>query len=69
MNTNRNCRDCGWFETFKPRADEPSNMGCTQPDWAGYIINPEKPDCGGYHYFKKTTIAAVKGDNESIQNI
>jgi len=41
------CPTCLWFEHFEKRPDEPSNMGCTQIDWAGYIRDPESPPCGG----------------------
>lgn len=46
----KNCIDCTWFETFNPRDDEPSNMGCTHADWAGYILNPESPMCDGWGF-------------------
>ena len=43
----KTCSSCLWFETFKPRPDEKYNMGCTQPNWAGYVADPTKSDCSG----------------------
>jgi hypothetical protein len=42
------CRNCAWFTTIvNRRHDEPSDFGCRQSNWAGYVIHPDKSECGG----------------------
>jgi len=48
-----NCSQCIYFETFDPRTDEPSTMGCTLSPWAGYISDIYCPPCGGIGFVKK----------------
>jgi hypothetical protein len=53
MPNERNCNSCIWIETFKMRAFDPSGMGCKQPNWSGYILNPSEPPCGGIAWSAK----------------
>ena len=43
----RTCGLCSRLETFEPRSDEPSNMGCRAPGWEGYVTDTNDPPCGG----------------------
>jgi hypothetical protein len=40
------CRNCTWFVVHtNPRPDEPSEYGCRQSSWAGYVMDPDKSEC------------------------
>jgi hypothetical protein len=47
---NKTCENCIWFKIFEKRPDEPSNMGCTQKNWAGYLTDTAFLPCGGIHH-------------------
>lgn len=46
----KTCANCIWFTEFIKRDDEPSNMGCTHPEWAGYI-SKDFMGCGGIAFY------------------
>jgi hypothetical protein len=46
----KNCTNCIWFTEFIKRKDEPCNMGCSHPEWAGYT-SKEFMACGGIAFY------------------
>jgi len=62
------CRNCMWFTTIvNRRHDEPSDFGCRQSHWAGYIIHPDKSECGGVAFIpaKVTSEHLTERENRS----
>ena len=53
MANKQSCRDCVWFVVHEDvRPDEPSEYGCKNSDWGGYV-HPDSPACGGIGYSKR----------------
>lgn len=44
------CLDCYFLETFAPHPEEPSDMGCREKEFAGYITDPTNPPCCGQRF-------------------
>jgi hypothetical protein len=57
----RICRDCAWFVVlYDPRPDEPSEYACRQPNWAGYVMDPDKSECSGVAFVRARAALEVK---------
>ena len=57
----RTCGLCSRLETFEPRSDEPSNMGCRAPGWEGYVTDTNDPPCGGIAFLPGEDHATIPG--------
>jgi hypothetical protein len=54
------CTTCKHFETFKPRADEPSGLGCRGLGFEGYVLDPKTPPCAGVRTFEGSSFREAR---------
>jgi hypothetical protein len=58
------CRNCTWFVVHTtPRPDEPSDFGCRERNWAGYVYDPNTSQCSGAA-FVAARDSTAKGDGK-----